>query len=287
MKTWDTVAIVGVGLIGASVGLALRERKLAREVVGIGRRSSTLRVARRRGAVTRTTLDLADGVAHAELTVVCTPVEQIAEHVRAAAGSCPRGALITDAGSTKSEIVSSLDEALERHNPRQAMYVGSHPMAGSEQSGPQNARPDLFEGCVTIMTPSEKTPSKTYQSVSRFWRALGAKVIRMVPREHDLAVAQISHLPHVVAAALAAVTPAERLPIAAGGWRDTTRIAEGMPLLWRQILSQNRFNVLQALEAFCQELSEFRKALTYDDHDRLEQLLSKGMEIRRQARHRG
>jgi prephenate dehydrogenase len=280
MKTWDTVAIIGVGLIGGSIGLALRKRKLAREVVGIGRRSVSLRAAKRLGAVTRTTTDLAAGVEQAELVVVCTPVDSSAEQARAAAMVCRPGAMITDAGSTKEQIVTSLDHALADHNPRQARFVGSHPMAGSEKNGPQHARSDLFDNCVTILTPAARSDDRACREIARFWKSLGSRVVRMGPKEHDEVVAAISHLPHVVAAALAAATPSAVLPFAAGGWRDSTRIAAGDPQLWRQILCQNRFQVLQALEAFSQELSEFRRALTYNDAPRLEQLLSQGKAVR-------
>ena len=140
----DTVAIIGVGLIGGSIGLALRKRGLAKNVVGVGRRASSLRRAKECGAVTSTTTSLARGVADAELVVVCTPIETIVPSVLAAAEHCPTGALITDAGSTKAEIVAALDGQL----PSRAAFVGSHPLAGSEKNGPQHARDDLFDGRV-------------------------------------------------------------------------------------------------------------------------------------------
>jgi prephenate dehydrogenase len=280
MKNWDTVAIVGVGLIGASIGLALRDRKLAREVVGIGRRASTLRTAKRRGAVTRTTTDIAAGVKDAQLVVVCTPVEIIVEQARAAILSCREGAFITDAGSTKEEIVFSLDHALAHCNPRRVAYVGSHPMAGSEKNGPQHATADLFAGKVAVVTPSSHSIPQACRTIAQFWRSLGSRVVRVGAKEHDQAVAAISHLPHLVASALAAATSPAALPLAAGGWHDTTRIAASDPRLWQQILSQNRFNVLQTLDVFSQELAEFRRALTYNDRSRIEQLLEKGKTIR-------
>src|SRR5690606_20890733 len=152
------------------------------------------------------TTDLAGGVRDAELIVVCTPVESIAEHVREVLRACPPTALITDAGSTKQAIVSAVDEVCSRHDGRCAAFVGSHPMAGGEKNGPQHARSDLFTGCVTIVTPTPATAPKGVQQISRFWKSLGAKVVRMQPDEHDQAVASISHLPHVVASALSAAT---------------------------------------------------------------------------------
>jgi prephenate dehydrogenase len=283
MKTWDTVAIVGVGLIGASIGLALRKRKLATEVIGIGRRESSLRTAKRRGAVTRTTTDLAEGVANAAFVVVCTPVETIPEQVRAVALNCRKGARITDVGSAKEEIVTALDHAFSQHNPRDAVFVGSHPMAGSEKNGPQHGDAELFQDCVTVITPSALSNAKAVREVSRFWKSLGAKTLQLGPKEHDQAVAAISHLPHLVSSVLAACSPQSALPLAAGGWRDTTRVAGGDPHLWRQILSQNRFHVLHALDKFCHELTEFRRALAYNDRDRIEQLLVQGKQVRDSA----
>jgi prephenate dehydrogenase len=280
MKTWDTVAILGVGLIGASIGLALRKRKLAKKIIGIARRQSTLTTAKRRGAVTHTTTDIAAGVVDADLVVVCTPVELIAEHVRAVALNCRKNARITDAGSAKEEIVVALDHAFALHNPRGAAFVGSHPMAGSEKNGPQNADAELFEGCVTVVTSSPQTNAKALRDVKLFWRSLGANVVQLGPKEHDQAVAAISHLPHLVASVLAASVPQSALPLAAGGWRDTTRVASGDPHLWRQILSQNRFHVLHALDKFCHELTDFRRALAYNDRDKIEQLLTQGKQVR-------
>jgi prephenate dehydrogenase len=280
MKTWDTVAIVGVGLLGGSIGLALRRRKLARRVIGIGRRPAKLRTARSMGAVTQTTTDVQAGVAEAELVVVCTPVDQVAELSRQAAWHGAKGVLVTDVGSTKEAIVHSLDQALARHNPRQAAFVGSHPMAGSEKQGPQHARADLFEGRVVVVTPSPATPARRVQDVQRLWRSLGATVVRSTPKAHDQAVAAASHVPHLMAAVLAGTTPPEALRIAAGGWLDTTRIASGDPALWTQILSQNRFNVLESLGQVEASLAEFRRALVYNDIPLLRSLLERGKKVR-------
>lgn len=280
MKTWDTVAIVGVGLIGGSIGLALRERQLARDVIGVGRRPATLRAAKRKGAITQTTTDLKAGVARAELVVICTPVDQIAEYARQAAWYGPEGVLVTDVGSTKESIVESLDQALRKHNPRQATFVGSHPMAGSEKQGPQHSRADLLEQRVVIVTPSSHTPSKGRLAVERLWKSLGAKVIRLSPRSHDQAVASVSHVPHLIASALAAATRTETLPLAAGGWLDTTRVASGDPELWTQILAENRLNVLETMTHVEGVLAEFRRALVYNDLPLLNKLLVAGKKVR-------
>jgi prephenate dehydrogenase len=247
-------------------------------VVGIGRRESTLAKAVQRGAITEATTDLATGVSQAEFIVVCTPVCHIVEQVRAAAEHAPPGAILTDAGSTKGEIVAALDGEL----PRGAGFVGSHPMAGSEKAGPEFAEEDLFEDRVTIVTPTANTPHAALSAVEQFWQSLGARTVRMAPQEHDAAVAAVSHVPHVAAAALAAVTPEELLPLVGGGWCDTTRVAAGDVELWRQILTENRGHVLRALAEFEKTLASFREALARGDDAALVRLLEQG-KLRRDA----
>ncbi len=223
MTPFGTVAIVGVGLIGGSIGLALRTRALADRVIGIGRRQASLRIARRVGAVTNTTIELHKGVAEADLVVVCTPVGHIVEHVRSAAAHCRPGTLITDAGSTKQAIVAALDEQL----PGGCRFLGSHPLAGSEKSGPAHADAELFEGRVAVITPTVNTRAEDYDRVAHFWQALGSVVVRMSPEEHDRALAITSHLPHVAAAALATTVPEHLFRLAGAGLLDTSRLAAG------------------------------------------------------------
>lgn len=271
MPHWKTVAIAGVGLIGGSIGLALRQRGLADEVVGIGRREETLRAASMVGAITRSTLKLAEGVAEAELVVVCTPVASIVEHVRQAATHCPAGALITDAGSTKASIVAGLNGSLARG----VRFLGSHPLAGSEKQGPGEATADLFAGRTVVVTPTPATAQEDVNEIERFWTALGARVVCLTPEAHDRAVAASSHLPHLVAAALAEAVPVAALPLTAGGYRDTTRVAGGDPELWTQILLDNREHVLEALAPFEQVVAELRQALEAGDRELLKDSLTK------------
>jgi prephenate dehydrogenase len=276
MKRWNAVAIIGVGLIGGSIGLTLLRRGLADRVIGIGRRETSLAKARERGAVTETTIDLEAGVAHADLVVVCTPVTQIVEHVQRAAGACPPDACLTDAGSTKSSIVQALTDQLGKD----VAFVGSHPLAGSEKTGPQSAREDLFRDKVAVITPVDQTPLGCVNAVEHFWSSLGATVVRMSPEAHDLAVAATSHLPHVVASALAATTPDRLLPLVSTGWRDTTRVAGGDPQLWLEILRDNRQHVLKSLDKFAKVLQSFGHALDQDDAEKLLDLLEAGKECR-------
>ena len=254
---WKTVTIIGVGLIGGSIGLALRERKLAERVIGVGRRAATLRKAKQLGIVNATTLRLEDGVAEADLVVVATPIAQIVDQVCAAAQACRPETLITDAGSTKATIVARLNGQI----PDSIRFVGSHPLAGSEKSGPEAATADLFEGRVVVVTPSRTTHNGAAEDAADFWSALGATVFLMSPEEHDAALASTSHLPHLLASLLAGATPRADLPLTATGWQDTTRIAAGDPELWTQIFLDNKRNVLKSLALFEKTMQRAKAAI--------------------------
>jgi len=269
MKTLNTIAIVGVGLIGGSIGMAVRQRNVAKTVIGIGRRQTSLRVARRVGAGTHTTIDLGKGVSEADLVVVCTPPGDIVEHVRQAAAHCPEATLITDVAGVKHSIVSALDAGLARG----CRFLGSHPLAGGEKSGPATASADLFEGRVAILTPTKNTRAEDYDLIEAFWQSLGSVVVKMTPEEHDAALAVTSHLPHAAAAALAATVPETYFRLGGPGLLDSTRVAAGDPVLWRQIFSLNRDNLLTALERFGTKLSALHAALRDGDQEAVERLL--------------
>lgn len=276
MRQWDSVAIVGVGLIGASIGLALKKRGLAQRVIGIGRNAQRLQEARDVGALTECSTEMARGVAAAQLVVVCTPVDHIVSHVRQAAAASAPDAVLTDAGSTKSQICRELAATPELA----ARFVGSHPMAGSEKSGARHGRADLFVDRVTVVTPSPESSPQLTSQIEDFWRSLGSRVVRMTPETHDDAVAAVSHTPHVVASALAAATPAQHLSLAGSGWGDTTRVAAGDAELWLQILLQNRQPVLRTLDDFAAALAQFRAALDAEDAPQITHLLEQGKQRR-------
>jgi prephenate dehydrogenase len=281
MVEYDTVAIVGVGLIGGSIGLALRERRLAQKIIGVGRRQMSLDAARKVGAIDNGVTSLANGVAQAQLIVIATPVDTIAERVIQVAAICPPTSLITDVGSTKEAIVAAVDAGLatRRGGPR---FVGSHPLAGDHRTGPEFARADLFDGRTVVVTPTELTRTAAVTEVSGLWQALGANVESMPPRRHDAALAFTSHLPHVVAAALAAATPSEFLHLTASGWRDTTRIAGSDPKLWQAILTANRQHVLDALDMMGQTLGNFRETLEQGDYESLLSILEAAAKKKRE-----
>jgi prephenate dehydrogenase len=271
----DTLALVGVGLIGASVGLAARKRGVAGRILGVGNRPEVSQRALARGAVD----EVRPGVrslADADVVVFCTPVDLIAAQVIEAAAVCRPGALLTDAGSTKASIVRDVESRLARG----ATFVGGHPLAGSEKQGPEYANADLFEGRTVVLTPTAHTDDKALSLAKALWEALGARVQMMAPEEHDRALAMTSHLPHVTAAALAGVLPPQWGGLTAGGLRDATRVAAGGPELWAAILQANADAVLGAMEGFDHRMVEFRKALAAGDKDALISLLRQGKQSR-------
>jgi prephenate dehydrogenase len=258
-----TVAIVGVGLIGGSIGKTLRARGLADRVVGIGRDAGRLADAQRFGAIDAGTTDLAEGVAGAgvEVVVVCTPVDRVAEDVRRAARAAGPDVLVTDAGSTKAAIVA----AAEADPEAARVFVAAHPIAGSERSGAAAARVGLFDGRACAITPTARTPADRLARARAFWEALGSVVYELSPEAHDHALALTSHLPHAAAAALAASVPVGLLPLAAGAYRDGTRVAGADASLWTAIFLANRGPLADALAAYRGELDRFAAALAAGD----------------------
>jgi prephenate dehydrogenase len=271
-----TLAIVGVGLLGASVGLAVRRRGLARRVLGVDRGPAVLEAALRRGAIDAPAADLAGAAAAADLVVVCTPVDRIAAQVLAAAAACRPGTLLTDVGSTKVTIVAAVRGRL----PAGVVFVGGHPLAGSEKQGPEHADADLFLGRLVLLTPDGDPDDKALSRLTAFWEALGARVRVMDPADHDRALALTSHLPHLLASALAGVLPPDLADLTATGFRDTTRLARGDPALWSAIFEANPAAVLDALGRLERQLGRFRQALTDGDVAALAALLRQGKQVR-------
>ncbi len=273
----ETLTIVGVGLIGGSVGLAAKARGVARRVIGVGRDERTLARAASAGAIDSFTKNLADGASAADLVVVCTPVDRVAADVLTAAAAAPPRSVVTDAGSTKGNIVRALNGKMPA---KAAPFVGSHPLAGSEKKGAAHARADLFADRLVVVTPTAETDLEAAAVVDLFWQSLGARVVRMDPFEHDEAVAVTSHLPHAAASGLAAITPVGWLALTAGGFRDATRIAAADPELWAAIFEANREAVLAAADRFAGRMAEFRRALEAGDRAGLIRWLADGKKVR-------
>jgi cyclohexadieny/prephenate dehydrogenase len=273
---FEQITVVGVGLIGGSVGLAVRARKLAARVVGVGLDPKALARAVERGAVDSFTTDLAEGAKDANLVVVCTPVDSIADVILKAAPHVRSGTIFTDGGSTKGNIVAAVEGRL----PRGVEYVPAHPLAGAEKNGVEHARPDLFDGRVTIVVEQEGGDWDAFTKVGRFWASLGSRVVSMPADDHDRVLACTSHLPHAVASAVAGATDPDWIPLSAGGFRDVTRIAAGDPHLWSAIFQANREPVLAALAAFSARVDEFKRLLTAGDGAGLVRWLTEGKQVR-------
>jgi len=269
------LVVVGVGLLGGSVALAARASGAAREIVGVGRDRQRLEGPLRAGLVDRITTDVAAGVDGADCVVLAATVlanERLLETIWARA---PAAALLTDVGSTKRRIVTAA-ERLAAGRP--LAFLGSHPMAGSEKSGWQVARADLFRGATVIVTPTDATEPRAIKGVSALWEALGARVSALDPETHDRTVAAISHLPHVAAWALVdAVGRFEpgALAFAARGFKDTTRIAASDPSMWRDVLLDNAPAVRASLGAFRAALDELERLLAAGDAAGIERLLAR------------
>ena len=225
------ITIIGVGLLGGSIGLAVQRRKLARQTAGFVRRAASLKDCERTGAVDFATTDLLAAVWDADLVILCTPLAQMRPRVREMLPALKRGAIVTDVGSVKASVVRDLESLIQKSG---AHFVGSHPMAGAEKTGVSAARADLFANTVCIVTPTQKTNLAALKKVEQFWRAVGSRVLELKPEIHDALVSRSSHLPHVVAATLAShvLSPAQpkyQAAVCANGFRDTTRIASGSP----------------------------------------------------------
>ena len=272
---FQRVCIIGVGLLGGSIGLALHRKRLAKQVIGVGRTTSRLEVAIRRGAIDEATDDILVGAKDADLVIACVPIQSIVESLDIASKVARPEAMLTDVGSTKQTIVKA---ARGRLSDRQ--FLGSHPIAGGHHSGVEHATGTLLDSALVVLTPTESTCPELVSRMSRFWEAMGSKITLLDAESHDQALALSSHLPHVVASALAFTTPHEILPFVGKGWLDSTRIAGSNPQLWRQILEENRAPALHALKKFATICETWIEALEGSDFDRIEELLQSGKTTR-------
>ncbi len=278
------LAIVGIGLLGGSVAKGARAGGLARRIIGVGRASERLRPALDDGTLDAAVTDLDAAVREADFIVLAAPVLAIEGLLERVWRAAPDGALITDVGSTKRNIVRAADRLAAR---RPLAFVGSHPLAGSEQAGYRVARADLFRGATVVVTPTEATELAALKKTTEFWEALGARVTSLDPETHDRTVAAISHLPHLIACALVdgagRVEPAA-LELAARGFRDTTRIAAGDPDMWTEIFLANRDALSASVEAFREALANLQRVIDAGGVDALRAELARIKATREQLR---
>jgi len=267
--SFKQITIIGVGLLGGSLGLAARQRRLAGTIVGVGHRESTLRTAHKRGAVDRYTLDTAEGVRGADLVILATPVGLFGPTMRQAAPALAKGCVITDVGSTKRAVL----EAVVPLVPRGCRFVGSHPIAGSEARSIDAARADLFEGALTVIVPTERSDPASMDAVEKLWHALGSHTRRLDAETHDRLLAESSHLPHAVAAALLHALSPEAETVTGKGFLDMTRIASGDPAMWRDILVTNADEVERSIDELEAALGELKKAMKRGDAEAVQRFL--------------
>ncbi len=244
------ISILGVGLIGGSVGLSCRKLPGNYHIKGYSHRPYELRRAVERGAIDEATADPAEAVAAADLVILCTPVGSFGKIMSTIAPALRPGAIVTDVGSTKRSIVKLAAESL----PSSVHFVGSHPMVGGEKHGIDHARADLLAGGLCIVTPTETTNAEALKAVEHFWLSLQMRTSRLSPEDHDRVTADISHLPHLIAAALVRMQKSESLPFAGRGFAEMTRIAAGDPVVWRDILLENRENLKSGVGRLQKEL---------------------------------
>jgi len=265
MKLFNKVAIIGVGLIGGSIGLGIKKRKLASQVIGISRHRKTINLAKTRGAIDYGSLSVS-AIRQADLVILATPVNSIIKIGLKISSLIKPGALVIDTGSTKDLIVKRLEAALPN-------FVGTHPLSGSERQGVINASDNLFCGSICVLTPTAKTSQTSLRKIKSLWIQLGTRIIYLSPARHDKLISYVSHLPHIIAFSLMQSVPRHSLYLASSGLKDTTRIALSPVELWRDILLTNPENTLAALEKFLNSLHQIKSAIIQNDAKALKRIL--------------
>lgn len=276
---FNRVAIIGVGLLGGSVGLALKTRGICGKVVGLGRSRASIEAGLRASAIDEAVGEFPEAAAGADLIVVSTPVGSIAGIIAEMESSLEENCIITDVGSAKWTIVSAV-EKMRRASPR---FVGSHPFTGSEKKGVQHASADLFEGATVFLTPTPATDPEVANVVREMWECVGGNVVEMPPEAHDRVVAQTSHLPHIVAALLVAglrTLPEDHGGLVGKGFLDTTRIASSDPEMWADICMNNPEEIREAMATLRNDLEEFDLYLSEGEYEKLFDFFSSAKRMR-------
>ena len=278
------ITLIGMGLIGSSIGHALKRGDLAAHITGYARSAETRQKALNIGFVDSIADSLKGAVANADIVFLNVPVGMIAEIVRDMAPSLKPGAIVTDVGSVKKSVMDAVHEHLTENTP----FVPAHPIAGTELSGPEAGFAELFDNRWCILTPDSETDKQAVQTISDLWRAMGSDVETMDADHHDLVLAITSHVPHLIAfnivgtaADLEAVTQSEVIKYSAGGFRDFTRIAASDPVMWRDVFMNNGEAVLEMLARFSEDLTSLQRAIRWKDGEALEKLFSRTRDIRR------
>ncbi|MDI6800815.1 MAG: prephenate dehydrogenase/arogenate dehydrogenase family protein [Thermodesulfovibrionales bacterium] len=280
---FNKATIIGVGLLGASFALALREKNLCKTICGYGRKEENLKRAKDRKIIDDYSLDAAKACEDADLVILSTPVglfKEIAENIK---GVLKKGAIVTDVGSVKGRLVYELESAM----PDGVYYIGSHPIAGSDKSGIDDARADLFNSARCIITPTENSGESAKKKVASLWEALGAKIELMDPMKHDEIYAIVSHFPHVIAYAIVNTVgeiDSKYIEYAGKGFKDTTRIALSSPEMWRDISVFNKDNIIKVIDVFRKNLDKIENMLNSSDASRIEDEFTTAQELRKKLK---
>lgn len=259
------IAIVGLGLIGGSIAKSIRKNSLAETIIGVSRSKKTVAFARKQGIIDHGSVEL-DILKDADMVILATPVEALLKLAPKISRVIKKGCLVTDVGSTKSQIVSKLNGLF-------GCFVGSHPLAGSEKRSIIHAEDGLLEGSICIITPSKSTSKTALKQISAFWKAAGMRVCYMPADKHDRILAAVSHLPHIIAFSLINSVPSSFLGFSATSLRDTTRIAASDRSIWSDIFMTNRENLLEMISAFEKELNKLKRSIRQKKPSELKTLL--------------
>lgn len=278
---YNSLSIIGPGLLGASIAMSVYEKKLTKEIHLWARNEEKLNSCLKNKWCDYVHESLESAVKHSDFIVLCTPVDTIIPIFETIAPHLSPGTIVTDVGSVKGSICS---QAQTIPNDNQFHFIGSHPMAGSEKSGMEYANADLLKQATCIITPTEHSDPLALEKVTQFWSELEMNPVQMSSEEHDSLIAGISHLPHIVASVLAASLskiPDEQFKYAGGGLKDTTRVAGGNPKLWQSILAQNSKPILNSIDQFEQTLKALKNSLASEDLDSLQAILNEGQLVRK------
>src|SRR3990170_5528845 len=279
---FNKVAIIGVGLIGGSLAIILREKGIAKNIVGVGRGIKNLKTAKKLGVVNSYTQDAREGVQDADLVVVAIPVASITKVIKEALPSLKKGAIVTDVGSVKKIIVDEIGKIL----PDTIHFIAGHPIAGTENAGVEAAFPTLFQNRRCILTPAKKTNKAALEKVKKLWEIAGSEVILMDAEKHDKILAAVSHLPHVVAYCLVNTISnindfnESLVKYSAGGFKDFTRIASSPPEMWRDICLLNKDAILDVIQRFQKTLNGLEVMIKKSDGDGLHKEFEKAKGVR-------
>ncbi|TYR34994.1 prephenate/arogenate dehydrogenase family protein [Mesorhizobium microcysteis] len=281
---FDRIALIGIGLIGSSLARVIRREGLAGEIVVSTRSAGTLARAQELALGDRYTTDAAEAVKDADLVIVSVPVGSSGAVAERIAPALKPGAIVTDVGSTKASVIAQM----QPHMPPHVHFIPGHPLAGTEKSGPDAGFAELFENRWCILTPPEGAEPEAVERLAAFWRACGSNIDTMDPEHHDMVLAMVSHLPHIIAYNivgtaddLQTVTKSEVIKYSASGFRDFTRLAASDPTMWRDVCLHNKDAILEMLSRFSEDLASLQRAIRWGDGDKLFELFTRTRAVRR------